>query len=610
MIGYDGTSFTDVNPSTTASAASEITQVYYSAIWGDSMKNIVVVGENGTAMHYTGVSWHKKTTFTNNTLSDVWGSTQNNIYATGENGTICHYDGNSWSTMPRNTEENLNSIYGFAQDDIFTVGDNATIMHYNGSNWISMTCTTSRNLQSVWGSSSNNVYAVGDYGTIIKYDGNYWKVEDIGIYDFLYSVWGFDANDIYISGASGLIMHYDGTHWTQMRTGITTSGIVNIKGTAQHDLFAIGEGGLILQYKDNVWRKFTTYFTIDLNDCWAFEDNLIVVGTKESIYHARVEFSPIADQKMTIVDERLYDNIEFRIDNVDIATLSIEADSSNTDLLSNDNITISCTSNNCVMKLTPNAVCQQDNTEVTLVGTDASGEYKTMTFKVLVNDRTSGSCAAPEVGVLRIDDGPVHNFVGASIQVPVLIKIPQNDSNIYNPISNFGFDIVYSAKDLYYIDYETANAAISFENNGFFSVDASINGIIQIQASTTGQGYAPTKAGDYLVYLKFQVNMQADQYDISIRNISGDIIDWPFENGVFTAGYNGDINGDNMVTPMDALCAFEKFMSFDGACLNTTCNISCSEVQCDVNADGKCTPADAFCIMGKYMKEANCIDGK
>ncbi|ETR70058.1 MAG: hypothetical protein OMM_09099 [Candidatus Magnetoglobus multicellularis str. Araruama] len=141
-------------------------------------------------------------------------------------------------------------------------------------------------------------------------------------------------------------------------------------------------------------------------------------------------------------------------------------------------------------------------------------------------------------------------------------------------------------------------------------MDSSINGIIQIQASSTGQGYAPTKAGDYLIYLRFKVNMQADQYDISIRNISGDIIDWPFENGVFIAGYNGDINGDNMVTPMDALCAFEKFMSYDGACLNTTCNIPCSEVQCDVNADGKCTPADAFCIMSKYMKEANCIDGK
>ena len=163
--------------------------------------------------------------------------------------------------------------------------------------------------------------------------------------------------------------------------------------------------------------------------------------------------------------------------------------------------------NNCVMRLTPNAVCQQDETILTLVGTDASGEYKTKTFTVLVNDRTSDSCIEPEVGVLRIDDGPVHNFVGASIRVPVLIKIPQNDSNTYDPITNFGFDIVYSAKDLYYIDYETANASISFENNGIFTVDASINGIIQIQASTTGQGYLPNKAGEYLVYLKFQVNM-------------------------------------------------------------------------------------------------------
>jgi hypothetical protein len=54
------------------------------------------------------------------------------------------------------------------------------------------------------------------------------------------------------------------------------------------------------------------------------------------------------------------------------------------------------------MRLTPNAVCQQDDTEVTLVGTDSSEEYKTKTFKVLVNDGTSGSCVTPEVGVFRM----------------------------------------------------------------------------------------------------------------------------------------------------------------------------------------------------------------
>ena len=313
---------------------------------------------------------------------------------------------------------------------------------------------------------------------------------------------------------------------------------------------------------------------------------------------------------MTIVDERLYDNIEFRIDNIDISTLSIEADSSNKALLTNENITFNCTSINCVMRLTPNAVCQQDETIVTLIGTDASGEYKTKTFTVLVNNSTSGSCTEPDVGVIKIDDGPVHNYIGASVKVPVLVKIPQGDTTQYDPITSFGFDIVYSGQHLFYVDYETANAAIPFESNGIFSVDSSTNGLIQIQASTTGQGYEATQSGDYLIYLNFQVNMQAEQYNINIRNISGDIIDWPIENGKFTAGYNGDINGDNMVTPMDALCAFEKFMSFDGTCLSTTCNIPCSEVQCDVNADGKCTPADAFCIMNKYMQDANCIDGE
>ncbi|KPA14599.1 hypothetical protein MHK_005189 [Candidatus Magnetomorum sp. HK-1] len=125
------------------------------------------------------------------------------------------------------------------------------------------------------------------------------------------------------------------------------------------------------------------------------------------------------------------------------------------------------------MRLTPNAFCQQDKTIVTLVGTDESEEYKTKTFTVLVNDSTSGSCVEPEIGVLRIDDGPVHNYVGANVQVPVLIKIPQGDSNLYDPITSFGFDIVYSDQRLFYIDYETANAAIPFESNGIFTVDSS-----------------------------------------------------------------------------------------------------------------------------------------
>ena len=74
-----------------------------------------------------------------------------------------------------------------------------------------------------------------------------------------------------------------------------------------------------------------------------------------------------------------------------------------------------------------------------------------------MSDNTSSSCIEPDVGVLKIDDGPVHNYVGANAQVPVLIRIPQGDSNNYTPISSFGFDIVYSKQDLFYVDYDTTN---------------------------------------------------------------------------------------------------------------------------------------------------------
>ncbi|KPA13896.1 hypothetical protein MHK_005897, partial [Candidatus Magnetomorum sp. HK-1] len=442
-----------------------------------------------------------------------------------------------------------------------------------------------------------------------KYNGTDWAVEDLGIYDFIYCVWGFSDTDIYISGASGLIMHFDGTNWRQMRTGITSSGIVNIKGTAQHDLFAVGESGIILQYKDNVWRQISSQITLDLNDCWGKGKDLFVVGTQESIYHSRIEYAPIVNQKMTIVNERLYDNIEFRLDNLDVSSLTIQSNSTNVTLLSNDNITISCTSNNCVMSITPNAVCQREETLVTLIGSDSTGVIKTKTFTLVVNDKTTGSCTESDVGVVKIEDGPVHNYLGATIKVPVQIRIPQNDSTIYSQINSFGLDIIYSNQQLYYTSYDTtnANAATPFE---VFTVDSSKSGVISIQGSTNTQGYTPTKTGDYLVYLNFEVKIQADQYDINIRKTSGDIAGWPIDNGVFTAGYNGDINGDDIVSPLDALCAFEKFMNWDGTCASTSCNIPCSEVQCDVNADGSCTPADAFCIMSKYMQEANCIDGK
>ncbi|MEW5802233.1 MAG: MopE-related protein [bacterium] len=60
---------------------------------------------------------------------------------------------------------------------------------------------------------------------------------------------------------------------------------------------------------------------------------------------------------------------------------------------------------------------------------------------------------------------------------------------------------------------------------------------------------------------------------------------------------NGDLNGDKLITPADALAAFKCYLG-SGAC--SPC--------ADVNKDGLVTPSDALCLFRKYLGTTNCLD--
>ena len=57
-----------------------------------------------------------------------------------------------------------------------------------------------------------------------------------------------------------------------------------------------------------------------------------------------------------------------------------------------------------------------------------------------------------------------------------------------------------------------------------------------------------------------------------------------------------DISGDGQITPMDALCAFQKYLLV----CPTECG-ACDDTGCDVNGDGSCTPGDALEIFKAYL---------
>ena len=113
----------------------------------------------------------------------------------------------------------------------------------------------------------------------------------------------------------------------------------------------------------------------------------------------------------------------------------------------------------------------------------------------------------------------------------------------------------------------------------------------------------------------FKCNEETYQYDVTtamyppsegqLRQLRSRIDADPGESGYMKASFDDvytdqlcscDLDGSGEVTPMDALCAFQKYL---GIC-PTACG-PCEGVCCDVTMDGDCTPADALEIFKEYL---------
>jgi hypothetical protein len=103
------------------------------------------VGDNGTILHYDGISWSEMESNSTAWLLGMWGTSNTSIYAVGgfydgvggwfspdswDGGVILYYDGNSWSELKTDISSRLFSIWGSSESDIYAVGAQATILHY------------------------------------------------------------------------------------------------------------------------------------------------------------------------------------------------------------------------------------------------------------------------------------------------------------------------------------------------------------------------------------------------------------------------------------------------------------------------------------------------
>jgi photosystem II stability/assembly factor-like uncharacterized protein len=201
------------------------TEEWLKGVGGNGEDDVYVVGENGTILHYDGISWSPAESGTTKHLYGISGISEDSVYVVGENGIILNYNGISWSPAESGISETLRGVWGNAADDVFAVGDNGTILHFNGSEWNPMESQTTAWLLGVWGYSETNVYAVGGF-----YDG----------------VGGWGAPD---SWNGGVILHYDGHAWSEMSNDIPVP-LFSVWGSSNTNIYAVGSGGTILHYTE------------------------------------------------------------------------------------------------------------------------------------------------------------------------------------------------------------------------------------------------------------------------------------------------------------------------------------------------------------------------
>jgi hypothetical protein len=260
-------------------------------VWGSSAKDVFIVGDGGTVVHYDGLSFAAMATGSDEELRGVWGSSPSDVFAVGSTSTVLHYDGVTWSSMgtgPLTNYQYLYGVWGSSGKDVFAVGQTGSILHYDGSAWTVVASGTTSTLWSVWGSSASDVYAVGDSGTILHYDGKSWKPESSGTSLTLLSVWGSSATNVFAVGSSGTILRRDGTGWTTMSSGVKTA-LVGVWGSSAGDVYAVGPGvlggGVILHHDGTGWKTMGGA-TQDLFGLWGSSaTDLFAVGDFGEILH-------------------------------------------------------------------------------------------------------------------------------------------------------------------------------------------------------------------------------------------------------------------------------------------------------------------------------------
>jgi hypothetical protein len=140
--------------------------VNYNAVAGSAPENVFIVGDQGTILHWDGVTLAPEASGTAANLRGVAVVDETLAYAVGEQGTVLSRQAGVWALLPPLTTAVLNAVWASA-DYAVVVGEQGTILHLGQSGWqpVDHPCTDK------YHNCDSNYYAVTDAADAIAVVG-------------------------------------------------------------------------------------------------------------------------------------------------------------------------------------------------------------------------------------------------------------------------------------------------------------------------------------------------------------------------------------------------------------------------------------------------------
>jgi photosystem II stability/assembly factor-like uncharacterized protein len=212
----------------------------------------------------------------------------NNGWAVGENGTILHYNGVSWTKVSSPTNTFLTTVAFLDSLNGWAAGDSGIILYYNGVSWQKQEIVTNSTIWDISVLSKNFGYALSAFGEVFKYDGISWANLDTNFKKSFYSLYIVDENNIWISGSVGQIYKQSVNGWIDYR--FPYGNYRSIFCTDTSTCWAVGdfmpsEKGIISKYENGAWHYNSDTLEKPLRSVYFVNDHLgWAAGYKAAIY--------------------------------------------------------------------------------------------------------------------------------------------------------------------------------------------------------------------------------------------------------------------------------------------------------------------------------------